>query len=219
MRDYLLGRMRDKEDSLTERKPDGVNSADIRRTLVAFANSVSENQRGVLFIGMSDEGEVRGVTNPDSLQKKVRELSEKECYPPIKCQIYVLDAEGGSVLAIVIEKSPERPHFSGPAYIRRGSQSVVASEEVYKDLIASRNTKAGAILRAKGKQVTFNQIDVDRYGREGVRYSIECNVEECDAHVVDLKDTGSGRYFSISLEKIRINKDQKLRRMMIEAIG
>ncbi len=219
MRDYLLGRLRDKEDSLTERKPDGVNSADIRRTLVAFANSVSENHKAVLFIGVSDDGQVRGVTNPDSLQKKVTDLSEKECYPPIKCQIYVLDAECGSVVAVVVEASPKRPHFSGPAYVRRGSQSVVASEQVYNDLIASRNTKAGAILRAKGKQVTFSQVDVDRYGREAVRYSIECSVEGCDAHVVDLKDTGSGRYFSMPLEKIRVNKDQKLRRMMIEAIG
>lgn len=219
MRDYLLGRLKDKEDGLTERKPDGVNSADIRRTLVALANSVSDNQKGVLFIGVSDAGKVSGVANPDSFQKKVRALSEKECYPPIQCQIYVLDTEGKSVVAVVVEASPNRPHFSGPAYVRRGSESVVASEDVYNDLIASRNTKAGAILRAKGKQVTFHQIDVDRYGREVVRYSIECSVEGCDAHVVDLKDIGPGRYFSVPLEKIRINKDQKLRRMMIEAIG
>lgn len=219
MREHLLQRLRDREDSLTERKPEGVNSSEVRRTLVAFANSVSEGQKGVLFIGISDDGKLTGVTNPDSLQKKIRDAAEKECYPPVSYRSHVLDVEGISVLAVVVEASAERPHFAGPAYVRKGSESVTASKQVYDDLIASRNSKAGAMLREKGKTITFVQVDIDRFGRETIRFAVECTIEGCDAHVLDLKDNGADRYFSIPLSKTRINRDQKQRRMMIEAIG
>jgi hypothetical protein len=47
-----------------------------------------------------------------------------------------------------------KPHFTGAAYIRDGSQSVEATPELYENLIASRHTKAAELLRYKGKIVT-----------------------------------------------------------------
>jgi hypothetical protein len=73
------------ESHWVERKPPTVNGAEIRNTLVAFANSVSEGQHAVLFIGVSNDGKPQAVTNTDKLQKTVTQIAEHDCYPPVKC--------------------------------------------------------------------------------------------------------------------------------------
>ena|SRR5260370_41689791 len=46
-------------DNFTERKPKGAKRDELRRTIVAFANSVSEAQSGVLYIGVLNDGTSR----------------------------------------------------------------------------------------------------------------------------------------------------------------
>lgn len=215
----LLERLNNNEDGFTERKTEAAKPSEFRQTLVAFANSVPDGQMAVLFIGVADDGKTIGVTNSDSLQKKLREIAGKECYPPIKYQSQAFTVDGKSVVAVLIETSLDRPHFAVPAFVRRGSESVAASKDMYKELIASRNTKAGQILRNKEQLITFRQIDLDQWSRHKVRYEIECRIETCDAQVVHLHDVSSGRHFTVPLEVVRINADQSKRRLMIEAIG
>ena len=215
----LLERLNNHEDGFTERKTEAAKPAEFKRTLVAFANSVSEGQTAVLFIGVADDGRMIGVANPDSLQKKLGEIAAKGCYPPVKCQSQVITVDGRSVVAVLVETSMERPHFAGQAFVRRGSESVVASMDVYGELIASRNTKAGSILRNKGQVIPFRQIDPDRWPRQKIRYEIECRIEGCNPHVVHLHDLGSGRHLTFPLEIVRINTDQTKRRLMLKAIG
>lgn len=215
----LLERLNNNEDGFTERKTEAAKPLEFRQTLVAFANSVPEGQIAVLFIGVADDGRVTGVVNSDSLQKKLREIAENCCYPSVKYQSQVLEVEGKSVVAVLVGASQERPHFAGPAFVRRGSESVAASKEVYEELIASRNTKAGKLLRNKDQLITFRQIDLDQWSRHKVRYDLECRIETCDAQVVHLYEVGSGRHFTVPLEIVRINTDQSKRRLMLEAIG
>jgi hypothetical protein len=186
---------------------------------VAFANSVPEGGKAILFIGVANDGRLTGLDNPDKVQKMIRQVAEKDCYPPVRCQTMVFAKDGKDVLGVIVEASQERPHFSGPAYVRRGSESVAASGEVYEDLIASRNTKAGRILRSKGQLVIIRQMYTQHsYGRQKENWKVECRIEDCDAHVIDLHDIGSGRHFSEPLDKIRISKDHTKMRMMIDII-
>jgi predicted HTH transcriptional regulator len=84
--EQLLERLKDPEDLLTERKSQGVSNEDICKTLVAFANSVPDDRHGILFVGISDKGDLAGVENPDKLQKDIQRLAETRCYPPISVQ-------------------------------------------------------------------------------------------------------------------------------------
>src|SRR5262245_54498049 len=95
----LLQRLKSPEDLCTERKSKGASSEDIRKTLVAFANSVPEDREGVLFIGIGDQGEVLGVDDPDGLQKRIRTISGNKCYPPVTTQCRVLLVDGTQVVA------------------------------------------------------------------------------------------------------------------------
>lgn len=158
---YLLRRLIDRrpEDNFVERKPQSVKPQELRQTLVAFANSVAEGQTAVLFIGVDDRtGSIIGVDDVDSLQKRVGDAG-RECYPPIQPGMIALYSEAKCVLAVEVAFSKEKPHFAGPAYIRSGSRSVKAPESLYRDILTSHCSKAGELLRWKGKDVTVKTIN------------------------------------------------------------
>ena len=89
---------------MIERKPGGVNRAEIRQTLVAFANSVPEGSEATLFIGVRDKGEIQGVSNPDETQKLVRAVCEADAYPPIRYRAEVLKEGDKLIVAVCARK-------------------------------------------------------------------------------------------------------------------
>jgi hypothetical protein len=197
----LLQRLSDHEDNFIERKSAGVKSQELRQTLSAFANSLTADREGILFLGIDDRtGAITGVPvgQADMLQKRVREAAESDCYPPIKtvtCR--VLTVNGMAVVAVIVRASADRPHFTGPAYVRRLSESVKASPELFNELIVSRNDKAQAILAMRGGVVTFQSIghkigETLAIANQGYRQTGECRVEACDAHLVHLMILSGG---------------------------
>ena len=197
MKEKLLKRIQDQEDNFTERKPESAGKSDWKRTLVAFANSVPEGRTAVLFIGITDDGKIQGVDKPDLLQKNIRDNCSHKCYPPIEFQSEVLTVEDKSVVAIEISESFSRPHFAGPAYVREGSESVVASERIYEDLITSRTDPGRAILKHKGELITViayrKRLGKTKRLGEGFRSTHECRVESCNPHYVILYDCMTGQ--------------------------
>jgi hypothetical protein len=222
-RDQLLNLLRAPEDAYVERKADG-NTREVRKTACAFANTV-EDHEGVLFIGVHDRtGKVLGVEGTDSLQKTIR-VALEECYPPIRHTAVVLEIEGKHVLAIVIPPSDQKPHFTGAAYVRVGSQSVAASAEQLNELVASRNDKCRQILKLKtrgpitvraiGYKLGSNKRLADSHYVEGA----ECVVMECNSQVVRLHNSAAGVNYSESLERIDLGWDEVKDRPMLIVRG
>ena len=219
MNHELLQRLRDAEDNFTEFKAESARQGDLKRTLVAFANCVEESREGVLFIGVADDGSPLGVKNPDSLQKKIRDICKRQCYPPINFQSEVLPAEGKTIVAVVVRDSKKRPHFAGPAYVREGSVSVIASEEVFEDLITSRTDTGRAILKHKGEIIT-----VLAHGKRlgipervpNLRSAHTCRVEACNPHYVTLFDCDAKQMVTEPLENITVSLDQKRSRFQLD---
>lgn len=218
----LLQRMMRGEDRLTERKVQGVNRSDLRRSLVALANSVDEYETAVIFVGVEDDGELAGVDNTDELQKRVRQAASEDCYPAITTNTIVLEVEGKNIVAVQITFSANRPHFSGPAYVRSGSESVKASSQQFKELIDSRHDKTRWILRHKGEYVTVvwrplpetvNQRSLFRYGTK-----LTYLVVSCDAFCVRLSDDDE-HLITVPLERVTISRDEKQRRALLEIMG
>jgi hypothetical protein len=138
--DELLERLKDKEDALVERKPTA-DKDEIRAAVVAFANTVKEPSTGVLFLGVDTRGVPNGkLTNPDEVQRQIRNKYLPRCYPPIEgFQTYALRVGAKHVVAVVVHESRNRPHFTGAAFVRVGSETVPASEAKYQELIEERN--------------------------------------------------------------------------------
>jgi len=151
----LLGRLRSGEDHFTERKPFKDQDGWLR-TAVAFANSAPIGWPAILFVGVTDSGEIQGdAVNLDELQKKLSSQISR-AYPPIfHLPKIITDEKGRCCLAVLIPGSADRPHFSGKAYIRVGSQSPESSEPQFSELIAQRQAKVYELLKWKDRLVTL----------------------------------------------------------------
>ncbi len=214
--DELRGLLVSPEDTFLERKPNSINAFDIRKALVAFANSVPEKREAVLFIGIGDKGEVLGVENVDKKQKDVRRIAQEECFPSIEVEIRALELDAVHVLAVMVPFSRNRPHFAGAAYIRRGSQSVSATRELYDELIASRHDKCRVIQQwGRNRQITVME---DRYRLDKGRVQGEwrarrdCMLLDCDQHTVRVMDLGSQQPYRVGLRQVEIGFDDERNR-------
>lgn len=140
------------EDSLLERKVQS-DLKDLLKTMVAFANSVAPGHVAVILIGERDDGSIQGVDNPDAIQKKVRSTAEN-IYPQILWRSEVYQKERKPCVRVEIEPSGDTPHFGAPAWIRLGSVTVEASDEVFQRLIEIRNSKVRELMKWLEKEVT-----------------------------------------------------------------
>ena len=141
------------EDNLLERKTES-DLKDLIKTLVAFSNSVQPGHKAVLLIGEKDDGKIQGVKNPDNIQKKIRKECDK-IYPPIlwSCKVYEKDKK--FCVRVEIDYSGETPHFGGSAWIRKGSETIKASDEVFQRLIDLRSNLVKEISKWLMKDVTM----------------------------------------------------------------
>jgi len=140
------------EDSLREKKVEG-DLKDLLKTLVAFANSVAPDDTAQIFIGERDDGTVQGVTNPDNIQKKVREEADK-IFPEIYYRTEVYERDGKQCVRVDIKQNGLAPHFGGQAWVRRGSETIRATEDLYQQMIDLRQSKVRVLVPWIGKGIT-----------------------------------------------------------------
>jgi len=176
----ILSRLTNTEDSTVERKTAN-DYRDCLETAVAFSNTLPLDDPGIIFVGVRNDGTVED-NNLDSLQKKISEQISK-VYPPIYPQMKAMkDGNGKEFLAVIVRGSAERPHFSGPSYVRDGMQTKEASEQQFDRLIAERNSKVREILKWQGRQITLQYPSSD-YTINGTSFKREGEV--LSAHVLD----------------------------------
>lgn len=215
--EQLTALLEAQEDSFVERKSQGIKPQDIRKTVVAFANSLPEGRQGVVFVGIGDKGAVEGCDNTDAFQKRVREVLD-DCYPPIAPQCVVLKVSGKDIVAIVVSASKDRPHFTGPAYVRQGSESLKASKQLFDEMVDARHSKVEAILRMRespaitvvglGHRLGTTRRDVPPSYREGA----ECKVIACDAHLVTLQRLSDSWVFYEGVDRVELTVDGNMKR-------
>lgn len=179
----LLAKMHNFEDHFVERKT-ASDDKDWLKTIVAFANSTPPGSESILYIGVRNTGEIEPNQHElDSLQKSLNwEL--KKAYPPIECFQRVIAENQRQALAIIVPHSKNRPHFSGPAYVRRGSETIIASQEQFNDLIASRNSKAALILLHKGEPAFIENSIRTPHGAALSNWGGNPRVIDCNEHFI-----------------------------------
>ena len=140
------------EDSLREKKGES-DLRDLLKTLVAFANSVAPGDTAKIFIGEMDDGTVQGVINPENINRTIVKEVDK-IYPPIYYRTEVYEREGKQCVRVDIKHNGQAPHFGGPAWVRRGSQSQKATEELYQQMVDQRQSKVRVLMQWLDKVVT-----------------------------------------------------------------
>jgi len=215
----IEARLMNLEDSLIERKTEG-DRKDFLKTICGFANSVQEGQIGILFIGVKNDRTIQGIKGPESLQRTIREICEDKCYPKVTFQTRLMKKENTDYLAVLVPFSKDKPHFSGSAYVRKGSETVVASGEMFEELIYSRISKVSQILKWRDKIITVEAIgkmlgNTKPLGDPRYRESADCIVIECNPNFIRLKITSSDRYVSEPMSNIQTAFDEKKYRLKL----
>ena len=209
----LLSRLGATEDHFVERKSSG-DSKDWLKTVVALANSTPVGYPAVLFVGVKNDGTIEEGTNLDSLQQSFNKKISS-VYPPIPVFHKIIRQGDKECLAVIVPGSENRPHFAGPSYIRRGSETRAASEEQFRVLIAERNTKARRILEWKDKTVTVDILNVEKLQMVGrVATSQPRTVTYCDQFYVTLQY--GVNIESIPLKRVELSYDNQQDRLKLE---
>lgn len=221
--DDLLIRLQSEEDSFVEKKAN-VYSDVIRKTAVAFANTVQWPNEGVIFVGVEDRtGRPTGnLGNTEQKQKEIRGQIDK-CFPPIPYYIKVIKVDGHDVIAVVITESPCPPHFTGKAYVRKGAESCEASDDLLQELVEERLGKVRELRKWKNKVVTVSREDMLTADRMGQLYREEGTLTEVTSHWIrwevitsELDSRGEeGEFSSVPLEYIKMFWDKYENRLHI----
>jgi hypothetical protein len=212
----LLARIRRFEDHFVERKT-ASDKKDWLKTIVAFANSTPDGSTGVLFIGVTNEGVIEDKQNDlDAIQKTLNKELEKT-YPRIQCRSHVIEENGRQALAVIVPPSSNRPHFSGPSFIRRFSETFEASKQEFDELVARRNSKTARILEYKGKQVTVINSPKNRIHPMESMWPGNTTLYDCDQFYVTLAiGTQPQDRQSFPLPQVDISFDNQIGRMHLK---
>ena len=99
------------------------------REMVAFANASG----GKIFIGVSDDGKIKGVKISNRLKSQVQDIANN-CRPRIK----ILFDELGNVLVVNVQEGEDKPHeCSGGFYKRVGTNSQKLTRDEIIDFLKS----------------------------------------------------------------------------------
>lgn len=214
----LLARMKNFEDHFVERKTCS-DSKDWLKTVVAFANSAPIGYPCILYIGVRDCGEIEDrQADFDSLQKTLNRIMQN-AYPRVAYLPRIITDGGKQALAVIVPGSSSGPHFAGPSYVRRGSETFEASDEQLNDLISSRSGKVYRISRYIGKPVTA--VDCTLLGNGQVtrnRWNVDPFVVSCNEFWVTLQMPAPGNKTprSYMLKDVDLNYDNKSERLQLE---
>ncbi len=119
--------LRKGEDYKTEFKEEVYKKLD--REIVAFANSSG----GKIYIGITDDGEIKGVTITNKLKSQIEDIA-KNCDPKVSISFQEMKKE--KVLIVEVKRSKKKPHrCSSGFYIRSGAISQKMNTEEIRDFM------------------------------------------------------------------------------------
>jgi predicted HTH transcriptional regulator len=164
-----------------------------------------------------DDGEIQaGPTNFDSLQKTLNKLMQS-AYPRVAYLPKIITDNGKQALAVIVSGSSSRPHFAGPSYIRKGSETFEASGEQLDRLISSRSGKVYQISSYIGKPVTVVNCSVLSNGLI-TRNNWPANlvVVDCNEFWVTLCNLTDSKKHSYILKDVDLNYDNDRERLQLD---
>jgi hypothetical protein len=221
----LLAKLDNSEGQYLERKK-SFHPEEVKEALVAFANTVPEGEKAVLFLGITPDGQRTGVEKADEIQRNITRLAEQKCFPAISCTPTVLRIDEVEIVAVVLGFGANRPHFVGHAFVRVGSETKKASPQVMDELIACRSDKARRIFSEKGQMITAiwktekKEIPPQYVGTlESMFFKIDtrrdCRIEGCDSFFLRLSEPSTSSLFSAAMAKVSLDWDNGLNRLKL----
>lgn len=148
------------ENKTTEFKREYID--DIKNTIVAFANC----DGGTLYIGVNDDGTVRGVNNVDDTMLRVTNAVRNAVRPDItmfvECHNDVMDDK--PIVYVTVQRGTARPYYlqgkgirPEGVYVRQGASTVPATEAAILNMIKETSGDSYETARSLNQHLTFNK--------------------------------------------------------------
>lgn len=137
---------------------------DIKKEIIAFANC----DGGKLFIGVQDDGTVRGVENADGTVLQVSNMVRDAIKPDLTMFLHyeTLVVEGKAVIVVDIQRGTERPYYIAKkglrpegVYVRQGYSSVPATDMVIRQMIKETDGDRYEIMRSLEQKLTLHAAE------------------------------------------------------------
>ena len=133
---------------------------DIKKEIIAFANSAD----GTLYIGVSDDGIVVGVENPDATIQQISNMVRDSIKPDVTMFIRydTREVDGKQIVAVEIQRGTERPYYLAKkglrpegVYVRQGTSSVPATTTAIRRMIKDTAGDSFEAMRSLEQNLSF----------------------------------------------------------------
>ena len=145
---------------------------DIKNEAVAMANCSG----GTIYVGVSDNGEVVGIDNPDAVIQRISNAL-RDCVKPditMFLSYETFESENKTVVAVKIQSGAHRPYYFASkglrpqgVYVRRGTSCVCASDSAIRRMIKETDGDIYENARSLNQNLTINRL-TEEFGKRGL---------------------------------------------------
>lgn len=135
---------------------------DIKKTVIAFANT----DGGKIFVGVADDGNILGVSQPDMVTLQVNNAIRDAIRPDVTLftETLVEQLDEKPVVVILVQRGTARPYYlSGKGirpegvFVRQESSTVPATETAILNMIKETSGDSFEVARSLNQQLTFDE--------------------------------------------------------------
>ena len=133
---------------------------DVKKEIIAFANT----NGGTLYIGVSDHGDVMGVSDADETVQQITNMVRDSIKPDITMFLHynTITIEKKQVIAIEIQQGTNKPYYLAKkglrpegVFVRQGTSSVPASDAAIRRMIKETDGDSFEAMRSLEQELTF----------------------------------------------------------------
>lgn len=148
------------ETSIVELKRSFVPS--IKKEIVAFANT----DGGEIYVGVEDDGNVVGVTNPQAVADSINHMIHDDIVPDLSmfAEAHVDEYEGVDLVVVTVHRGPDRPYcIAGKGlrpegvYVRQGTSAQPLPFDGIRQLLRAMGPESFEAARSLEQELTFSR--------------------------------------------------------------
>lgn len=139
---------------------------DLKKDIIAFANGSG----GKLYIGVSDDGTIIGVDNPDQAAVQVSNMVRDAIKPDLTMFLHyeTIEDSGRSIIEVTVQPGTDRPYYLGKkgmrpegVYVRQGYSSVPTTDAAIRRMIKDTDGDHFEEMRSLDQNLTFEAVNAE----------------------------------------------------------
>lgn len=145
-------------------KLESVVVSDISRVIIAFANT----RGGTLHVGISGDGTVTGVADPDAAMQQISHMVRDNIRPDVSMFVRyeTREADGRTILAVTVQPGTGRPYYlaakglrPGGVYVRSGTSTNPATDAAIRHMIEETDGDSFEARRSLVQDLNFSAAE------------------------------------------------------------